>query len=106
MEIEFNDCLYKTIVKLFQIRKNKPQTRFELIRLYMVLLNNVYSNIIGERIQYKHVHGEIEPHKQNLTGKQIITSTQLKTKINRGKTKYIIDNDLYNLYIAQVPYNP
>ena len=106
MEIEFNDCLYKTIVKLFQIRKNKPQTRFELIRLYMVLLNNVYSNIIGERIQYKHIHGEIKPNKQNITGKQIITSTRLNTKLNRRKTNYIIDNDLYNLYIAQVPYNP
>ena len=35
------------------------------------------------------------------TNKQIITSNQLRTKANRGERQYIINNDLYNLYIAQ-----
>ena len=66
----------------------------------MVLLNHVYSQIIGERIHYKHIHGEIGTNMQTIPGNQIITSNKLKTKINRDKTKYIINNDLYNLYIA------
>ena len=67
----------------------------------MIFINIESINIIIDNDLYNLYIAQVPDNPDIGTNKQIITSSKLKTKINRDKTQYIINNDLYNLYISQ-----